>query len=214
MKWKIILLLMVVLPSIYALDLCEDKVQINTNCTMITPFLSGCSAFNYSIYNATEDGNMGGLVDNGDLTSINASTYYFNFTEKEGKYVIQLCDGTTRLVQVTNNGDNTVLGIIILMPLLLAFLFIFIAHSMSGDEHPALKLFFMLLSLMTVFTAWQYGMIVLVDFFGQTQLTDAMAISTQIYSYIFYVILTYFCIYLVVKVSQYIMQKKKERFQY
>lgn len=199
-----------VMPYVMATQqkLCQDTVQINTNCTMVTPSLS-CSAYNYSIYNVTG----GNLVESGDLSFINYSNYYFNFTLSEGKYIITLCDGTTRMVQVTNEGDNTVLGIIILSPLLLAFLFMFIAHSLSAD-HSVLKISMMFVALVSVFTGWQFSMIVLVDFFGQTQLTDAVATASYLYSWIFYIIITYFVIYLIKVVAEAIGKKNKEKFAY
>lgn len=211
-KWLTVLILMLVfLPISYAIPMCKDSIRINSNCTMVTPSIS-CSSYSYQIFNVSENG-MGALIENDSLTSFNGSIYYFTLIEPSGKYIINLCDGTTREVIVEPPSDNMVLGIIIAMPLLLAFLFMFIAHSL-GDTHVALKITFMLLSLVSVFTAWQYGTIILVEDYGQTQLTDALAVSTQLYSYIFYAILTYFCIYIVVKVVNFTMQKKKDRFEY
>lgn len=192
--------------------ICEDTIQIHTNCTMITPHLS-CTIYNYTIYNATPDNNIGQLIEQDNLTLINSSKYYFNFTKGEGNYIIELCDGTTRMVQVKNTGDNTVLGIIILSPLLLAFLFMFIAHSL-GEGHTVLKISMMMLSMVSVFTGWQFSAIVLVDFFGQTQLTDAVATATYLYSWIFYIVLTYFIIYFIVIVIQGIVKRRDQRFQY
>jgi len=214
MKWNKLLLLMILfLPVSYALDLCEDTIQIHTNCTMVTPFIVGCDAYNYTIYNATADGNMGGIVDYGALTSLNASTYYFNFTEASGKYVVQLCDGTTRLVQVKNSGDSSVLGIIILIPLILAGLFLFVASSLH-PEHVLLKITLFLMALALSFMSWQYGAIVLINYYGDTDLTTALVFSTTVYAYFFYFILTYLVGYILIKFASFMMQKKKEKYNY
>jgi hypothetical protein len=213
-QWNIqILLILLLIPLINALDLCEDSIQINTNCTMLTPFVAGCSIYNYSIYNATSSDNIGGLVNYGLLAPVNSSTYYFNFTEKEGKYVIQLCDGTTRLVQVKNTGDNTVLGIIILIPMILAALFLFLASSLH-EEHTLLKITLFMMALALSFMSWQFGEIVLLEFFGSTALTTALVFSSIVYAYFFYFIIAYIFIYILIKTAQFLMQKKKERYNY
>ena len=76
-----------------AIDMCQDKVKINTTCKMVSPTIS-CSTYNYTIMNIS-----GSYIENGTLYPI-GTKYHFNFTEPSGQYQVSLCDGTTREIYV------------------------------------------------------------------------------------------------------------------
>lgn len=117
------------MPFVVA-DMCEDEIEIITNCTMLTPSLD-CGSYTYSIYNLT--GNL--EVFNESLTYLNSSIYYINFTLGIGDYIVELCDGTTREVRVGALEDYTMLSIIFGLVAMIAFLMFF----GSKVNNPAIK---------------------------------------------------------------------------
>jgi len=83
--------------------MCQDTIEIDTDCTMITPTVSGCASYTYDILNAT-DGVI--LKDDYSMANLDGDIYYFNFTESAGYYLTRLCDGTTREVIVEAKEDT------------------------------------------------------------------------------------------------------------
>jgi len=122
-------MMLVTMPFVVA-DMCEDEIEIITNCTMLTPSLD-CGSYTYSIYNLT--GNL--EVFNESLTYLNSSIYYINFTLGIGDYIVELCDGTTREVRVGALEDYTMLSIIFGLVAMIAFLMFF----GSKVNNPAIK---------------------------------------------------------------------------
>lgn len=88
--------LVVSLTPISALDMCEYEVLENTNCTMITPEID-CNTYDYTIINTTNNNNN--AIEQGTLTQLNDTVYYFNFSQPTGDYIIRLCDGSTREIK-------------------------------------------------------------------------------------------------------------------
>lgn len=90
---------------------CGDTVDIGKNCTMLTPELTTCTTYNYSVYNTTAK------VENGSLTLISDSIYYFTFNQSEGDYIVKLCDGSTREIKVTNGmiAESIIYSILLLL---------------------------------------------------------------------------------------------------
>ena len=56
-----------------ALPLCEDNIEIYTNCTMATPIVTGCSVYNYTIYRTNNT-----IEKIGTLAALQDNLYYFN----------------------------------------------------------------------------------------------------------------------------------------
>lgn len=206
--WKILMILtLVFLPLVYA-DMCKDSVRIHTNCTMVTPSIA-CTAYNYSIYDLN-----GSLAEQSNLTHLNSTLYYFNFTLTQGYYIIELCDGTTREVYVEyDEGNNMIIGVIVLSPLLLAFLLMFIGSTL-GKEHPAIKYFLMFLSLICVFVTWQWGFQAIAELYGFTALLESIGDVTYWFSILLVVIFTYFILYFIAFIATSALKKKKDKFQY
>lgn len=115
-KYITLLLIILLLPSVIALDLCEDKPEINTPCIMVTPEISSCGKYEYEIFNMN-----GTKVNNGSLEVYNDDIYYFNLTQPSGDYVISLCDGATREITVNNDDSQMwlyILGTLVFIGLL------------------------------------------------------------------------------------------------
>lgn len=123
MKKIIYLIMLVLLVSVVCgasyLDICEDSARISGNCTMITPALTDCSIYNYSIINST-----GGLKESDNLTLLYDDLYYFNFSLGKGEYVIRLCDGAMREVIVEGEDDMASLAVTIFVSLITLGIFI------------------------------------------------------------------------------------------
>ena len=115
MKTIIILILTILtmIVSVNALELCEGTPKISTDCAMVTPALTQCATYNYSIFNT-----LGVPVENGTLTLLNNDVYYFNFTLGKGEYLIRLCDGGVREIIVEGKDEMASLAVIIFVMLI------------------------------------------------------------------------------------------------
>ena len=115
MKYKtiplMIVMFLITMTSALAIEICEERMNVGDNCTMLTPSIN-CSAYNYTIYNTTN------LVRSGNLTQLNGSIYYFIFNETTGDYLVELCDGSTREIRV--EGEDMSGGISITLFILIA----------------------------------------------------------------------------------------------
>lgn len=212
MKRITILCLMMVLlfvSMVSAWDMCEEKVEVTSNCTMVTPVVIDCTSFSYDILNLS-----GSTVSSGDLANLSGNIYYFNFTESEGDYIVKLCDGTTREVRVTSEDTGKmVIAIIILLPILLG-LFMLIGAATLSDDHVPLRIVLFLLSIPSFWISMHFGMLSLVEFYGFTALQDSMGDVTFWTAVIFFTIVSYFIIYAIYKVFENMAEKKKERLRY
>jgi hypothetical protein len=206
MKQAIWITVLVLLASLTLAEQCSDTKEVNQNCTMVTPTLS-CTTYNYTILNST-----GGINETGNLSIFDAasSIYYFNFTKVYGDFTIILCDGSTREVTVIQ-GDRMLLGALVLGAFLMCLVFIYIAVSI-GDEHPAVKGFFLLFGIAFFLVPLWLSLLLVNQFYTNfTALSDALALIVQIYSYIVYCILAYVLIYVfIVSLNWYKAKKAKD----
>lgn len=104
--WIMFLSLIIILGfvSMSQGKICEDIIESTSDgCLMVTPTVTNCANFNYNIYN-----NESTLIESGNLTIFNTGTdiYSFNFTQSTGSYIVELCDGTTREIQVKDTELN------------------------------------------------------------------------------------------------------------
>lgn len=123
--------LLLLIPVVWGLPLCEDTPQISSNCVMVTPQIS-CDVYNYSIMNTS-----GGVVELGNLSQLNQSVYYFDFNLTEGEFVIRLCDGGVREVVVAED-EFTMLAVAIVLTVfgaVVIFIGYHIVKSRSEGEH-------------------------------------------------------------------------------
>lgn len=207
-KTILFVLMLLLLPTAYALDMCTDTREINTNCTMLTPEIS-CAAYNYSIHNITGD-----LVSNGSLDPFAGSVRQFNFTEGEGDYIITLCDGTTREARVAEEDEGRmIIAALIIAPLLLGLMLVIAALSL-GPEHSPLKIFLFLLSLVTFITSLHFGMHGVIQFYDMPGLQGSIGTTTYWFSISFMAILAYFIIYMIWKFFASMAEKKRQELEY
>lgn len=186
-------------------SMCSGTISLNQNCTMITPTLY-CGDYTYRIINTT-----GGLLENGSLTQLNDTIYYFNFTRtnESGKYLVVLCDGTTREVFVDEGGNNVIPGILMIIPLVIGT-FCLLGSFFLGEEHKAFKIFLFLFSFIPFFVSLHIGMLNLIHFYNYPELQTLIGTTTYWFAIIVGVIITYFLIYLVATIIHNIAQKRQE----
>jgi len=210
--WKrllIITMFVLLAQAVLGLDMCSDAIQINTNCTMATPKLS-CATYNYTIINITN----GAILKRQALSAVTLGVYQFNFTEGQGKYVVYLCDGTTREVNVTDReSGNLVLAAIILIPLLMGFIVMFAAFSL-GEDHNALRIFLFLLTSVMFITSLNYGMLAVVKYYNFPELQNAIGSTTYWFGWVFAVLILYFMIYFIYKITLAVNENKKSKMEY
>lgn len=201
-------MLLLLIQAVAALDLCTDTIEINSNCTMITPALS-CQNLTYEVINLSGD-----IVSDGDLALLTGNLYYFNFTEEEGEYVIEYCDNSTRQVRKVEEDDSRmIIAALILVPLFLGLFFLVGAATLS-EEHAPIKIFLFLLSIITFFTAFHIGMAAIIKFYNFPELQEIIGTTTYWVGWVFAALIAYFCIYLISEMIHHIGQKRKERLQY
>lgn len=164
-------------------------------------------------------------VNNEVMTNSNV---YFNYTltnaNTSGEYptVIYCVDGTDYgysffSFKLNQSGDNEqpsgFLTIIILIPLLFAFIFMMGSLSL-GQDHTALKIFLFLLSLLSYFSSAYFGIINLIKFYVFPELNEALSFSVIVIGFIFFIVLCYFLIYIIQKAIHAAAQNKQEKMEY
>lgn len=186
MKWFItIVLVLVMLPVVSALNVCEEYPQPNITCSLITPSIS-CSIYDYQILD--ENGTQ--LV-NSSLTVFQDSIYYLNFTQERGDYIVRLCDDTTREIKVKED-DNMLLGVIFLV-VCVSFLFAYISFNIADDKQvkgeafrfPYLKIFFLGVSVLNTVL----GVLVAINIYNSGNANSSLEAYLWFVGFVFLVLL-------------------------
>jgi hypothetical protein len=164
-------------------------------------------------------------VNNKAMTNNNV---YFNYTldnaNTSGEYptVIYCIDGTEYgysffSFKLNQSGDGEqpsgFLTVIILIPLLFAFVFMIGSISL-GQDHTALKIFLFLLSILSYFSSAYFGIINLIKFYVFPEMNEALSYTTIAIGFVFLFVLCYFLIYIIQKAIHAMAQNKKEKMEY
>ena len=114
-----------------AIEMCEDVVQPDKECRLVTPVLS-CYT-NASIFNKEN----GHLIESQNMTILNRTSelYYINFTQSKGDYIVALCDNSTRELYVQGDDEMASLsiGIFVLLVALSFFIVPIIVKKFSDN---------------------------------------------------------------------------------
>lgn len=216
MKKILLLLLALLIPvAAQAINQCESVLTTGTNCTMVTPTLSSCSNNSYKVINTTLDG--GTLVNQGILASYySTDIFYFNFSQKRGAYLVELCDGTTREIIVSDFGrdDNgMIIAMLILIPMLLGLIFIIAAATLS-EEHAVLKIFLFLLTGVLFMVSLLFSLFGVAKYYEFIELQTIIGRTLFWFGIVWGVLLVYFIIYAIRNMFKYMQEKEKERLEY
>lgn len=127
MKCKLIIFLIaIVMIQVASADICEETLKPGRNCTMLTPTLD-CNT-SYTIYNETS------YITVGNMTLLNNSIYYFNFTQGVGNYIIQLCDNSTRELVVEEDEETMIIGTMIILSVIVGVFLYLMVHFFKEDN--------------------------------------------------------------------------------
>lgn len=208
MKKVILLILLMCCPVLVFGEICDRELEINTNCTMLTPTLR-CTVYNYTIYSSN-----GSFMETNVLGLLNSTIYYFNFTLEEGEYIVELCDGSTREVKVKDEDETKmILGVIILLPLIMGFLLLYAGNQLGG-RHIPIKVLMFLLAPISFWVSLHYGMVSLVKYYNFPELQNLIGSTVYWTGGVFILLFVYWLIYLFVVMVNYSAQKKKEKLEY
>lgn len=164
------------------------------NCSFATPSLN-CTTYTYEVYNESN----GDRVQNGTLTQLNGSIYFFNWTiNSTGSYIIKLCDDTTREVYQENGDEKMLIGVIVLLPIFFIIIFLIVSQFL-GEEHLALKILFYGLTFPCLFASGWFALISLNFFYNITSLSTALGSFIWWMSLILFFIFGYFLVYVIYK---------------
>jgi|TARA_R100000049_G_C1908538_1_gene56499 hypothetical protein len=144
MKKYLWMMLFLMIPLVQGI-VCEESIPIGTNCTMVSPVLTGCSTYNYTIID-TE----GTIVEQDDLTLLEGDIYYFNLSLSEGGYSIELCDQTTTQINVGIRNKMVWLAIITALAVM-SFIFLISAFNLQEKGLEMLKAMLFLLGTVNGF---------------------------------------------------------------
>lgn len=208
-KWQILIIMLLMVHLAIAAEICDDYVEPLKPCIVTTPVVD-CST--YDLINLS-DGSL--VIDDGTMaeTTANTGVYNFTFNQSEGEYKVILCDNSTLAINVKYEVSKMIIAAIILIPLLLAFLLMFISYAL-GETHTVIKIFLMLLSLIMFITSFHYGTIAVIEFYDMPELQNAMANTTYWFTLVFVVIITYFIIHLIIIGFRVMADRKKQKLEY
>ena len=110
--------------------------------------------------------------------------------------------------------ENYIVGaIVILLPLLLSFLFLYATLALS-EEHTVVKIFMSLLSFVSGVFSFALAITVVNKYYTWTELTNQLSIGLWTTGILFFVLLAYWLIYLIRLVIKSIAEAKAERMRY
>lgn len=206
MRWYYLLFLLLFLPFVKAVT-CGGVVDVNTSCVMVSPSLS-CGSYTFNVSNSSLS-----QVSNGNLSIYPGdSLYSFNFSMPyEDTFLIQLCDGSTRQIIVSNGGDSMLLGFLALLPLLFGFGLLYWANNLD-EELSWLKLLFRLLFIPLFLLAVRFGLAgVSAVYPTNSELVTLLADVTYYVGWLLYIVGACLLIYIVWMVVKLAVGKKVEK---
>lgn len=204
LRLRILLILLLMIPAAYALDECQ-RVQDPSDipCNILStwqPDSGDCGAF-VSIYNETEE-----LIE---TLYWGNHTPYCNFTWTHstiGQYTYNstIEDGAIAVV----GGKMWLLGIL-LLPLGLAFLFLYWGATLSEQQEP-LKWFMRLLSLVMIFVLFAGANIIISLNPTYSALQDLF--NFTVLTWVFWSIFGLFLVYFIYRIAIALRMKSKDDF--
>jgi hypothetical protein len=133
---------------------------------------------------------------------------FCNNTQESG-YISDFFEITKQSIEETNIGGQA-LAAIILLPLIFGFLIVFAAFLLDPEEHPVLRIFMMLMALLTWFGSAWMAVQTIVRHYGFPDLQDSTTFFVWIIGIFLFIILSYFMIYIFHKTITKSAQNKEE----
>lgn len=105
-------------------------------------------------------------------------------------------------------------AMLILVPVILGIILIFCSWSLESEEHNALKIFLLLLSIACFIVSLYFGLVSVIHFYDFPVMQEAIGNTTFWYATIFSVVIIYFLIYIIKISIEQSAQKKKVKIEY
>lgn len=183
-----------------------------TTCTLYT-CLSDCN----SVYKAEMDFNTA----QGDFyKNLNSS---FTDTLKSKPYLVHCVSDTeagflSASYQVTKDGfppetPSGFLTALILLPAILGILFI-IGSALLGEDHNIFKMFLFILSPFPFIASFHFGLLAIIKFYNFGVMEELIGSTVYWLSWLLFGMISYWFIYIFIKLVHASAQKKKERLKY
>jgi hypothetical protein len=217
------LLVLMLLPSIYAATYCSgDPTQ-----AMVTVFYANGTPANSAevtieLYNSTVtmmDFIAGGLyVYNYTAPDYvpGASNTYYNYMNSSNPTAYGVDEFTVTNCSITSSSvtvNDSMLGIIILLPLILGFFLLWGANAL-GEEHQALKVAFFLLVPITFFASFHFATLSVIKYLDFPELQDLIGTTTYWVGAIALILFSYFMIFIFTNATHIAAQRRQERMGY
>lgn len=193
--------------------------QINQNCSIIETCQTGsCGTCTLTLYNQTGAFNQSGLMGTISPTvyRINLSTPLENFGTYP--YTINCSSGNTcvsgdcnlQIKQMCEEINMDPIGMIIFIPICLAFVYLFAAWMLKGKAFWALSTALILAALLEFFRAYSYAMITVAKYYNWPIMQNSLGLAISNYGTMYFLIIAYFLLHIIAVVTIGILQKRKK----
>lgn len=99
---------------------------------------------------------------------------------------------------------------IILTPMMFGLFLLLGAFLLDPEEHPVIRIFMMLMSLLTYFVSSWFGVLAIIEFYSFDPMQNAIATGIYVFGSMIIVLILYFMIYAFYKASHTAAQNKKK----
>ena len=196
------------IPIVFAIPECQRYAKVeDIPCNIISTWNPGsCGSYTLFIYNTS-----GVNIENttwGDYNPVCNATFNISLV---GTYHY---DSDIESGIITVKGDDSLISAIItLIPLVMAIVFMIGSFTLS-ERHSVLKWYFMLMSLISFYIAFHFGLVNVVRYMNFPELQDLIGSTTYWYTILIGGVFLYLMIYLVYMLFTSAARKKQERLEY
>jgi len=216
MKYIIIILMMISMIHLVSGACCPA----NSNCTVTETCQDGaCGDCYITIYNPD-----GQLNQSGDMSMVTTSTYTYNispiFSELSTyNYRINCSTGDSCVVgpcaievkQMCEDVNMDPIGMIIFIPIAIAFFYLFVSWLLRGQAHWAMSIALLFLAFIEFFRAYHYSVLALIKYYNIPELMDAIGTGTYSFGIMYAVVIVYFLIHMIAIFTIGLFDKKKKK---
>jgi hypothetical protein len=179
---------------------------------MLSPNLV-CLNYVYVLYNSSSD-----IVGNSSLTLFGSNLYNFTFSQPVGTYEIAYCTGaeivSKEVIVGWEESSMMIIAAIILLPMLLSLIML-VGAATLGEKHSALRISLFLLSVVPFFASMHFGLVSLVEFIpGFTVMQELIGDTSYWVGIVFFILISYFILYMIYSLFTGMNEKKKEDLEY
>jgi len=125
-------------------------------------------------------------------------------------YIVLFLFFMSPVLSVTTDTSGQPLAVIIISPLILGLFFILSAFVLDPNEHNVLRIFLILLSMVTFFMSSWLGALTIIKYYDFDPMQEAIVTGVWVFGTMIVVIVIYFLIYAFYKGVHAAAQRKKE----